>query len=687
MPTQAEILAKYGAAPAKPAAAPTTTTAAAVAPPAVQPTAPTPPVGSKVSAQEQILAKYSTHRPIKTARDAGAAMALTPTAINLASQMGSKLDSVTGAPTRAGLMAAAKGQGLRGTIDAFTHQFAGSPEKAPTGEEIAREFGVSDAPVRIPFAEKPVAASKIVGGGIDLTADYTNVLPTALMAKALLRTGEAVGKVGTTGARVLGAAPMAEGIEAGYKGAKRYLHEFFNPKIAEDFEQSLAIAERHGIDPKLLSDSVKYGNDSFIARKGKQLAEGVGGQERLLRHNSGVQAIAEATDRFIVDTVGRGYGPQTVENAGDLIRDAYNKAVSNTFQDLEFTYQSAGEQLGIQRLAPKSQEHIQGVIDRLGEQANWRAKNAATIDGQKQGRFMQKQLENLQGSVLAGDYQEIVQQMQEIGRSSYVSHSDIGWDEKAGREMYEALREGVLQTVDAVNPGAKTKLEASNQQLSKFLSDMGLLDPVVRDPKKGGEVIFRDLVEGGNSRKLEALKAVIGGDEDAMAVLKATYVDSLKKMGKDGEWSFNSLGRSFRNDARTRMVAEKLFSPEELQELGNLVSLGEKHGTPVLSTSGTGASNSFRDTLSNLKAHTLDESTIAYLKRKADAAKKRGQRGGPSGGAQLSFSGVEAPELSRVRQAVRAAQNVMPSRHRIVNKGLQTYSVQDSAVRRRLKKD
>jgi hypothetical protein len=622
--------------------------------------------------------------PVKTPGDAGKDMSLGRTALDLASTIGSKVDSVTGAPTRAGLAAAAEGKGLRGTIDAFTHQFSAAPETAPTGEEVAKKLGVNDTPVMVPFATNGIPASKVVGTAIDIGADYSNLLPTVAIAKGALRTTEGAGKIGTTAMRIAGAGGYADALEAGWTGAKTYLRGIFNPRIAEDFGTAVKIAEQHGIDPSLLSDSVKYGKDSFLARKGKQLAEGVGGQDRLERHNLGAQQIQDALNSVIVDKVGKGYGPQTVENAGEMIRDAYNKSVASAFDNLEYTYQTVGEKLGIQGLSDDAKQSIQSVMGSIGTEAQWKAKNAATVNAQKQGKFMEKQLARLQESVNGGDYQEIVRQMQEIGKTSYVHHTDIGWDEKSGRELYEALKEGVLSTVETVNPSARQSLEQSNRQLSKLFGDMKLVDGTIRNPGKGGDAVFRELVEGGNSKKLDALRDIIGGDEDAMAVIKATYLDNLKRIGKDGDFSFASMGNAFRNDARVKTVAEKLFTQDELQDLGNVVSLGEKHGSPILSTSGTGASNSFRDTIGNLKAHTVDEGTIAYLKRKAEAAKNQGKTSPVRAVPGLSFSGVEPDELSKLRSAVQSIQNLMPSRTRALNKSLQAYSVQDSPMRRRL---
>lgn len=135
---------------------------------------------------------------------------------NAATSFGKAVDSVTAAPTRAAIFAAQKGDN---PAAAFRDQFAGDPEKAPTGEMIAAKIGLSTqgkpgftAAEQQAFDEKynpglaqmmqlskqkyqdqelPSPAS-VAGHFVDLAADPTLLLP---VSKAL-KIGETVGDVG-----------------------------------------------------------------------------------------------------------------------------------------------------------------------------------------------------------------------------------------------------------------------------------------------------------------------------------------------------------------------------------------------------------------------------------------------------------------------------------------------------------
>src|SRR4051812_1238504 len=53
------------------------------------------------------------------------------------------VDSVTGAPVRAGVGALQEGKGIGEALGAYGHQFAEDPSKAPSGKDIAAKLGLS----------------------------------------------------------------------------------------------------------------------------------------------------------------------------------------------------------------------------------------------------------------------------------------------------------------------------------------------------------------------------------------------------------------------------------------------------------------------------------------------------------------------------------------------------------------
>lgn len=115
------------------------------------------------------------------------------------SAVGEFVDSYGGAPTRSAIRATQEGEN---PFSAFYNQFGEDPSLAPTGQEIAENFGVpnedmeatpqqrmlpSGAMLR-PYKTNP---SKVVGTAIDIAADPLNVVPVGAVAKGIKGTGRA----------------------------------------------------------------------------------------------------------------------------------------------------------------------------------------------------------------------------------------------------------------------------------------------------------------------------------------------------------------------------------------------------------------------------------------------------------------------------------------------------------------
>jgi hypothetical protein len=107
--------------------------------------------------------------------------------LNAIIAVGRGWDSITGAPTRAAVRAAQKGES---PLEAFGRQFARAPEKAATGKEIAEAAGLSEDKFKTPFKGidgRPLETSPAAVGGaaVDLLADWTNVVPVSKVAKGV----------------------------------------------------------------------------------------------------------------------------------------------------------------------------------------------------------------------------------------------------------------------------------------------------------------------------------------------------------------------------------------------------------------------------------------------------------------------------------------------------------------------
>ncbi len=129
-----------------------------------------------------------------------------------------KYDSYAGAPVRAGIGALQDDKGIMGAASAFKEQWGEDPDKAPTGQGIAKKAGISDKglgftstlmmnPAMAPIVagayltggkegvaklhEKlgNMSAADIAGFGVDVGADLTNIIPVGAIIKGGTKLG------------------------------------------------------------------------------------------------------------------------------------------------------------------------------------------------------------------------------------------------------------------------------------------------------------------------------------------------------------------------------------------------------------------------------------------------------------------------------------------------------------------
>jgi hypothetical protein len=90
----------------------------------------------------------------------------------------------------------------------------------------------------------------------------------------------------------------------------------------------------------------------------------------------------------------------------------------------------------------------------------------------------------------------------------------------------------------------------------------------------------------------------------------------LVKLNPQGEFTFRSTFNRLRDNWDT---AEALFEPGELDNFVSLLRLGDKFGSSVMSTSGTGASNAFMDFFRTARDRGTDALITDPIKSKARA--------------------------------------------------------------------
>lgn len=549
------------------------------------------------------------------------------------------IDSVGGAPTRAAIYAAQEG---KNPISAFASQFGEDPGLAPSGEKIVQRAGVSS----------PTAA-KVLGFGVDLVADPLNLVPIGKVAslgargasagvKTVAKGAGAVADVAAQGARRLpGAKTVGTTVNiigVGASNTAEALKKMFTPSQADDWKSLKAIAKKNNIDPRILPESVEFGEGSFISRAARNRAEGVLGESHLKRFQEGLDAVQEATENKIAKISG-GRVPEPIE-AGTLIRQGYDAGVDNLFNSVGMTHNKVIEAIPGLSLSGSALKNLESKLSGLEKWAKGRMERGFTNAQRAQGEQLLRAVEAVKNSAVskrtlvkgskyskwvpeeAQTYKRMVETLRDIGDVAFKSQNvlaDIPPDIAKFRELYGTINDALVDTVrQAAGAPVADELIASNKLIHEFLGDKSVISGVVGNKQLGPEKVFKALVEQGDSRKIQALKKIL--PPETFKQLKGSFLASQIRKNADDSFTFKSLHNNLRNK---KAVLGELLDANEIEELSELIRLGDRFGNPVLSTSGTGASGLFSDIAKGIRSGVESDTVIGQLK---ESARKRSAR-------------------------------------------------------------
>lgn len=569
---------------------------------------------------------------------------------------GQFVDSYTGAPTRSAIGAAQEG---KNPLSAFVSQFGGDPTLAPTGKQIAERAGVSTeesivntADQRQAFDErynpglaalikksggyqdqKSFSPAGMIGLGIDASADLTNIIPGAFIARNLVRGGakgaEMLGRgVKTT---VNAAADAAKTSKVGNavvetaKATKAALDDIFKPKQADDFMRWVDVAQRNGIDPTSLPESIEFGQGSVVSRVARSVREGPVGQADMERFQDGVLQVNNAVDRKVIN-IGGGLPLNDIE-AGDLIRQGYNEALAGTFEAGDTTYNEVIRQLPGAKINPTWQNQIDSKVAGLERWAQGRVRRGLTKSAKEQGAQILNAVSQLRNG--NGSLKQVYEAMVDIREVAFsranMSLADTPPDVKKFQDLYFTLRDAFAGST-RMQGGEQmyNQLIQSNEVISSFLRNKEPIAKMLENKQLAPEKLFKSLISGGDTTKIQALREMLTPEQ--FNQLKGAYLESLITRNSDETINFGALRTRIQ---KNRSIISNLFEPDEIREVAELVLLGEKFGPAVLSTSGTGGSNIFRNLLEGVQSGATNRTTLDLMKQSAR------QRGLPEGGGQL----------------------------------------------------
>lgn len=564
--------------------------------------------------------------------------------------IGRQVDRFTGAPVRAAIGAI---QDDKNPASAFFSQFIKQPEEAPTGKEIAAKAGLStDQSLSIPGLKIPRATDSgivkedftfspagVAGLGIDVAADWTNVIPVSAVAKGAAKVTGNTAMMGikagagaadmVTGTKVAGNALKYSTEKA--KAVKLAFSDLFNPRQTADYADMVRIAKRNGINDSFLPEAVEFGPNSTISRLSRVRAEGALGEGQLDKFAEGLQQTKNATTEVIKNISG-GNILGKVE-AGAVIRQGYDNAVARLFDGMDSTYSKIAARNPGLRLTDQATEKLYDTLDDLQTFATGRLARGVSSQQKNQAKQLLEAIQAVRstgqpalgiGPPAAPNLQGIVEVMRNTGEAAFKKQAGVALDPpdvQRLRSLYGEMRDSVIETIETGMPdGARiaNELMANNKAISEFMDDSSVLARTVKGDVSD-EVIFSRLVEQGDSKKAEALSKILTPQE--LQEIKGAYLDSI--VGKDmvrDDFSFKKTINSLKSKQNT---IEQMFTPEEIKEFTDILRLGDRFGSPVMSQSGTGATNVLKNMAQGVKDSVINDSFINTLKQRA-----RGHLGG-----------------------------------------------------------
>lgn len=540
---------------------------------------------------------------------------------NVVAPVGRFVDRFAGAPTRAftNELINDENQGqllnfpiARGVREAGKTLING-PQSAPTGKQMFSKAGLSDKPMsgRFPRAfsktgDEPYTFKK--GGFFDVSPagftgllgdavlDFSNVIPIGMASKLAAKLGAkttgTVLKAGGKGIDVATGTNIAQKTGAGIgefgktlaAGAKSR----FSGKTAYDYPDYLDTATRNKIDPNTLPKSVKHGKESSISMNEKNIGEGPEGQ--LIRENN--KKVHEQINGALAEDVnkiskGQIYQP---EDIGSIMRDGWDNGVNKAFDELDVTYNSVMRDNPRLFIEDAAYTKLDSKIRSMGGQMNGLIKRGGNDNVVASAKQIKRRLEAIQRT--NGSYRQILKQLRDIGDEAFKTgrHMKTPPDEKLMRDLYNSLRDALVETADYVSPAIGKQLRVNNKIASDLIGDKSILARTMRDKSIGDEKIFKRIIESGDSKQISALRKFLSPDEwDAV---KGSYMGTLMKQNISGEINTGTIFNKIR-DSGPRINA--MFEPGELDNFVDLLYLKDRVGAPLLSKSGTGSSNMFLD--------------------------------------------------------------------------------------------
>lgn len=502
--------------------------------------------------------------------------------------VGTAVDYFAGAPSRAGLEGTLSGGPVQG-VKSFLSQYLKGPSQAPTGEQIIEKHRSREtAQPPSPFM------TKALGLGIDIGADWSNVLPVGKLVGGVFDAAKwATNKALKYGAKGVDAATdtriatkTGKAIKEGAKEYTESVKHVFSGERAKDWPEMQGIAKRNRINSERLPASVEYGPDSQRTWNEKVAGEGHKGEALRINHQDRAGEVNRAVARDIKKIAG-GKDPLDNLQGGEMLRTNFDNHVNVVFDDISVRYDDITRNNPGLFIEDEAFTKLDRTLNAMKRKTQRMIKRGVTDEKQSQGTQLLRYIDNIEKG--NGSYKQSLESLRDIGEVAFSTPSHLvpGPKQSDMRDLYHALKESLLETADYVEPELAVELRKSNKKLSELIGDKNELAKIIRNTSRGDEQIFKTIL--GNSAYIKSLKKFFP-KEDLQRV-KGAYLNRMHKVSIDEKIGYRTMFNKLRDsDVRTTLFDNE----EELRNFTDLLRFGDRLGVPHMSTSFTGASNALR---------------------------------------------------------------------------------------------
>jgi hypothetical protein len=510
-----------------------------------------------------------------------------------------------------------------------------------------------------------LSQASVAGFGLDVALDPLNLIPFALVgkvagkgAKYALKGSAAAAEAAIGGTKVYKAGEFIAdtgkmGVDSIVK-ARKHVEHLFNPKVLPDFDKSREVLQANGIATEYIPESIIYGKNSVASRAARADAEGFVNDD-LLKFEKFQGDVSRATESKISKISDSGIIPNN-HDAGQLIKDGLDDGFKEFMSGMDITYNNAIKSAPGIKLDKVSSAILNRDLNKLELWAKKRLGDTrpyekvlnnpnstnkqlkiATNDmftvldstnqairpaGKAQAKEVLEAVRLAKQSMInsGGDLAQVHSIMRDIGEIAFDTKSvmsETPADIAKFQDMYFSGQRAMTETIRSHfgDTYADALLE-NNKAMSKTFSNRSKLSKVIGKGENNAQV-FESLMLRGSKEQIEALKASI--PDSKWKKLKAAYIDKQIVRDADGFINFTASRKKLNTNKEHIGYLFDLRNGE-LDELNDIVSVGDKAGIGVLSTSGTGGSQKFSDIIGTIQNKLTSDTIVSRLKRNAEKA-------------------------------------------------------------------